>query len=187
MKKSLYYKTSTQNGPVDFADRWNDIKPLIDFNPNHIVLDVGCAEGLITIELAKHFKQVYAFDIERYRIKQAIKNANGIANINFETNNYMIYKYNTYDQVFCLGVYHKIKREWRRPMIRSRQEVLDTMFKKCKSTLYLRVPIISNNVLKTVGVSDVEVLKIADNNNFNLVYRSEPRYNHGTLFKFQKR
>ena len=49
MKKSLYYKTSTQNGPVDFADRWNDIKPLIDFNPNHIVLDVGCAEGLITI------------------------------------------------------------------------------------------------------------------------------------------
>ena len=46
MKKSLYYKTSTQNGPVDFADRWNDIKPLIDFNPNHIVLDVGCAEGL---------------------------------------------------------------------------------------------------------------------------------------------
>ena len=72
-------------------------------------------------------------------------------------------------------------------MIRSRQEVLDTMFKKCKSTLYLRVPIISNNVLKTGGVSDVEVLKIADNNNFNLVYRSEPRYDHGTIFKFQKR
>jgi len=184
-KKNLYYRTGNK-GNVDFTERWDDLKPLIDFNPNHIVLDVGCAEGLIAIELAKQFKQVYAFDVEPYRIKRAIKNANGIANIYFKTNNYMIYKYNTYDQIFCLGVYHKIKRKWRRPVIR-RQEILDTMFKRCKSTLYLRVPIVSNNVLKTVGVSDVEVLKIADNNNFNLVYRSEPRYNHGTLFKFQKR
>ena len=176
MKKNLYYKTGNE-GNVDFAERWNDLEPLIDHNNDHAVLDVGCAEGLIAIELSKRFKKVFAFDIEPYRIVKARENAKNIENIEFSTESYMSYQYKNYDQVFCLGVYHKIKSN-------QRQKALDDMFKKCGSTLYLRVPVIGEGVLKTVGVSDAEVLKIAGNNNFVLAHRTEQRPQHGTIFKF---
>jgi len=176
MKKNLYYKTG-EEGNVDFGERWNDLKILVDTNNEHTVLDVGCAEGLISIELAKQFKKVFAFDIEPYRIRKAKENAVGVDNIKFSTGSYMSYEYQTYDQVFCLGVYHKIKSN-------ERQKALSDMFKKCRSTLYLRVPIIGKSVAKTVGVSDVEVLKIAGNNDFKLAHRTEQRPEHGTIFKF---
>ena len=79
-KKNLYYKTGNK-GNVDFTDRWDDLKPLIDFNPNHIVLDVGCAEGLIAIELAKQFKQVYAFEINPIRCQMGRENVIRVLNI----------------------------------------------------------------------------------------------------------
>ena len=179
MRKNLYYKSGEQ-GNVDFDERWKDLSEIIDFNKDHTVLDVGCAEGLISIELSKRFKKVYAFDIEPYRITKARENAIGISNIEFSTGNYMSYEYQDYNQVFCLGVYHKIK-------LSQRQRALNDMFKKCSFTLYLRVPIISKDVPKKVGVSDVEVLKIAGNNNFVVAYRTEQRPHHGTIFKFVRR
>jgi len=179
MKKNLYYKTG-EEGNVDFRERWNDLKILVDSNNEHTVLDVGCAEGLISIELAKQFKKVFAFDIEPYRIRKAKENAVGVGNIEFSTGSYMSYEYQTYDQVFCFGVYHKIKSN-------ERQKALSDMFKKCRSILYLRVPIIGKGVAKTVGVSDVEVLKIAGNNDFKLAHRTEQRPEHGTIFKFVRR
>ena len=179
MRKNLYYKSGEQ-GNVDFNERWNDLSEIIDFNKDHTVLDVGCAEGLIAIELSKRFKKVFAFDIEPYRIMKARENAMGISNIEFSTENYMYYAYQGYNQVFCLGVYHKIKKS-------KRQRALDNMFKKCSSTLYLRVPIIGKGVAKTVGVSDAEVLKIAGNNDFVLAHRTEQRPEHGTIFKFVRR
>ena len=179
MKKNLYYKTA-EEGNVDFAERWNDLKSLVDINAEHTVLDVGCAEGLISIELAKIFKKVFAFDIEPYRIHKAKENAVGVDNIEFSIGSYMSYQYRDYDQVFCLGVYHKIKSN-------QRQKALADMFKKCRSTLYLRVPVFGKDVPKTVGVSDVEVLKIAGNNDFVLAHRTEQRPQHGTIFKFVRR
>ena len=179
MKKNLYYKTN-EEGNVDFAERWNDLKSLVDINAGDTVLDVGCAEGLISIELAKKFKKVFAFDIEPYRIHKAKENAAGVDNIEFSTESYTSYEYQNYDQVFCLGVYHKIKSN-------KRQKALSDMFKKCRSTLYLRVPVIGKGVPKTVGVSDVEVLKIAGNNDFVLAHRTEQRPQHGTIFKFKRK
>ena len=179
MRKNLYYK-SGEEGNVDFNERWNDLSGIIDFNKDHTVLDVGCAEGLIAIELSKRFKKVFAFDIEPYRIIKARENAVDISNIEFSTENYMSYEYQSYDQVFCLGVYHKIKSS-------QRQQALDDMFKKCGSILYLRVPVIGKDVSKTVGVSDVAVLKIAGNNDFALAHRTKQRPQHGTIFKFVRR
>ena len=176
MKKNLYYKTG-EEGNVDFTERWKDLEKIINPNKDHVVVDVGCAEGLISIELAKLFKKVFAFDIEPYRIRKARENAAGFDNIEFSTENYMSFEYQYYDQVFCLGVYHKIKSS-------QRQNALDNMFKKCRSTLYLRVPVIGKDVPKTVGVSDAEVLEIAGKNDFVLAHRTEQRPEHGTIFKF---
>ena len=185
MKENLYYRTGNK-GNVDFTERWNDLNKILDLNQNDTVLDVGCAEGLISIEVAKKVKFVEAFDKEPYRIKTAINNANGCKNINFVTSSYSNYTYKTYDKVLCLGVYKPSKDESPNSE-KGRAKALNRIFASCTQQLYLRIPVISDKVDKSWGVSDVEVLKIADNNNFNLVYRSEPRYNHGTLFKFQKR
>ena len=70
-KQELYYRVNNK-GNVNFSDRWDDLKEILDLNPNDTVLDVGCAEGLIAIEVAKKVKFVEAFDKELVRIKKAI-------------------------------------------------------------------------------------------------------------------
>lgn len=177
MKKNLYYKTGKE-GNVDFADRWDDLQPLIEADSTQTALDIGCAEGLIAIELSKLFRHVYAFDIEPYRIQLAKQNAKMHNNIDFSTQNYINYDYKEYDNVFCLGVYHKIKSS-------VRQNSLNDMFKKCKRYMYLRIPVLGDGVNNNVGVSDQEVLDIAVKNGFELLHRSEPRNLHGTIFKFK--
>lgn len=175
IRKSLYYNE------VDFNERWNDLEPLIDGNINHVALDVGCAEGEITINLAKKFKFVHAFDNAYQRIIQARRKSRGIRNIDFSAECMMAYGYGKYDQIFCLGVLHKIKIK------PSREHIFSRMLHRCKSVLYLRVPIVCEYVPKTVGLRDVEVLKIAETNNFVLEHRTTQRPNHGTLFKFKRR
>ena len=181
MKQNLYYKTGEYMiGNVDFADRWDDLHALIDYDGDANVLDVGCAEGLISIKLAHRFKHVDAFDIEPFRIQKALENMGKITNIDFRVGNFMTYDYKHYDQVFCLGVYHKIKYN-------TRERALATMFERCKNTLYLRVPVIDDSVTRNVGVTAREVLRISNNNGFDLVTRTEQRPLHGTIFKFKRR
>ena len=186
-KKNLYYKTGNK-GNVDFTERWDDLKEILDLNPNDTVLDVGCAEGLIAIEVAKKVKFVEAFDKELVRIKKAMINANGYKNIKFAISSYIDYTYTNYDKVLCLGVY---KPNWKNTetkyKIKERRKALNRIFASCTQQLYLRIPVISDKVDKSWGISDIEVLTIADKNNFNLVHRGEPRHDHGTLFKFQRR
>ena len=186
-KQELYYQVNNK-GNVNFSDRWDDLKEILDLNPNDTVLDVGCAEGLIAIEVAKKVKFVEAFDKEKVRIENAINNANGRKNIKFTKSSYIDYTYTTYDKVLCLGVY-KPNHKWKETKSQKiqRREALNRIFASCTQQLYLRIPVISDKVTKDAGIRDTEVLKIANNNNFNLIYRSEPRYDHGTLFKFQKR
>jgi SAM-dependent methyltransferase len=181
MKKNLYYKTGEHMiGNVDLKDRWNDLEQIIDYDKSHTALDVGCAEGLITLKLARKFKHVTGFDIEPYRIKMANENAKGYNNVSFTTNNFMSYRYAPHHKIFCLGVYHKIKYH-------TRQRALDSMFKNCKHQLYLRVPVIDRFVAKNVGIYAKEVLDIADKNDFDMIHRSEQRPLHGTIFKFERR
>ena len=103
-KQELYYRVNNK-GNVNFSDRWDDLKEILDLNPNDTVLDVGCAEGLIAIEVAKKVKFVEAFDKELVRIKKAMINANGYKNIKFAISSYIDYTYTNYDKVLCLGVY----------------------------------------------------------------------------------
>jgi len=181
MKKNLYYKTDNK-GNVNFIDRWKDLEKILDLETNDSVLDIGCAEGLISLEVAKKVKTVIGFDIEPYRIEIAKYNAKqqNIKNINFLIDNYRTFNYTTYDKILCLGVYHKIKNVLR-------LETLKKIFDCCKKQIYIRVPIIDNNsIFKNVGVEDKEILNTAKNKGFSLLYRSVPRDDHGTIFKFQK-
>jgi SAM-dependent methyltransferase len=182
MKKNLYYKTDNE-GNVDFADRWNDLKEILEITNNDTVLDVGCAEGLISIEVSKTAKIVDAFDVEPYRIIQAKENAKKARrnNINFRVSSYEDYAYKSYDIVLLLGVYHKIKSKNRR------EQSLNSMFTQCQKQFYIRVPVISDSVSDQVGIHTEEIETVADKQGFELVFKSDPRYDHGTLFKFKRR
>lgn len=58
-------------------------------NANHIVLDFACGTGIITIELAKNVKKMYAIDISEKMIEIARNKMinNKIANLEFEVTN----------------------------------------------------------------------------------------------------
>jgi SAM-dependent methyltransferase len=168
--KNLYYKTGSE-GNVNFDERWIDLSEIVKLNPQDKILDVGCAEGLIAIQLAKQTKNVDAFDREPYRIMIAKQNADkaNVSNINFSVSSYPNFQYSEYDSIFVLGVYHKIKKPFR------------------KKSLYMRVPIVSDKISIKVGVEKREIEDIAHNNGFLITYKGEPRNNHGTLYKFDRR
>lgn len=56
---------------ASFEERWSDLAKIADFRPTDRVLDVGCAEGLISLEVAKQVAYVDAFDGDANRIARA--------------------------------------------------------------------------------------------------------------------
>jgi SAM-dependent methyltransferase len=82
-KQGLYYKAS--RGRVPEA-RWEEIQRIADLRSTDSVLDVGCAEGLITLQAAKIVGSIHGIDIAPGRIEAARHFAaeQGIENATFE-------------------------------------------------------------------------------------------------------
>lgn len=69
-----------------WRERWAGTEPFVEFRPADEVLDVGCAEGLIAIELAKSVRRVHGIEVIPHRIDMARKFAAqaSAANVTFE-------------------------------------------------------------------------------------------------------
>jgi len=80
----LYYESNV--GADSFESRWEEIRRIADFRPTDRVLDVGCAEGLVALEVAPLVHSVHGFDISTGRIEHATQLAveRGIENATFE-------------------------------------------------------------------------------------------------------
>jgi SAM-dependent methyltransferase len=81
----LYYENKV--GTADsFESRWDELRRIADFRPTDRVLDVGCAEGLVALEVAPLVAHVHGFDISTGRIEHAVQFAEerGIGNATFE-------------------------------------------------------------------------------------------------------
>ena len=93
---------------ASFQERWSDLAKVADFRPSDRVLDVGCAEGLISLEVAKQVAHVDAFDGDSNRIARARQEAagRGTENISFEAallDNYPVAELG-YDVILFLNV-----------------------------------------------------------------------------------
>lgn len=91
------------------SDRWDDVRDVIDLGPDDEVLDIGCAEGLIAIEVARHAKRVHGIEVMPHRVEAAaaFAKAEGVDNVSFEHASIKDYEIAplSYDIALFLGVY----------------------------------------------------------------------------------
>jgi hypothetical protein len=92
-----------------WRERWAGTEPYVEFRPNDEVLDIGCAEGLIAIELAKSVRRVHGIEIMPHRADMARKfiKESGAANITVEVESVETVELTplSYDVVLFAAVY----------------------------------------------------------------------------------
>jgi SAM-dependent methyltransferase len=105
--KDLYYRESRRS----FEDRWDEVRRMADFRRTDRVLDVGCAEGLITLEVANMVDQVHGIDVHESRIGEATRLAaqRGVGNATFEVASIIDYPLEprSYDVSLVMAVWGK--------------------------------------------------------------------------------
>jgi precorrin-6B methylase 2 len=96
---------------ASLAERFGDIEKVSDFRPTDQVLDMGCAEGLIALQVADRVAQVHGVEIEQYRVDRARQEAmqRKTSNATFEAGSVVNYPLapKSYDVVLFLGVLGK--------------------------------------------------------------------------------
>jgi SAM-dependent methyltransferase len=107
--KGLYYKQNRSGR--SFQSRWDEVRRIADLRPRDHVLDVGCAEGLITLEVAKLVERVHGFDVHPSRIAEATRLAadRGLSNATFEVASAVGYPFEplSYDVSLFMAVWGK--------------------------------------------------------------------------------
>jgi SAM-dependent methyltransferase len=81
----LFYREDNMSAE-EFQKRWLEVRRLMDLRPTDHVLDVGCAEGWMTLEMAREVEHAHGFDTVEIRIEEAQRLAKerGIENATFE-------------------------------------------------------------------------------------------------------
>lgn len=119
---------------------WQDILLIADLRPGDRILDMGCAEGHITMELAPHVAQAHGVEVEADRVQEAKRLAQerGIGNVTFAVGNATDHPLepDSYDLVFFLGVLGKKNADG----IVGLPE-LDRLLKAARRQIYVRVGI----------------------------------------------
>jgi SAM-dependent methyltransferase len=81
----LFYREDNVSSE-QFQKRWHEVRRLMDLRPTDRVLDVGCAEGWMTLEMGKLVEHAHGFDTVELRIEEAQRLAReqGVENATFE-------------------------------------------------------------------------------------------------------
>jgi hypothetical protein len=92
-----------------WRERWAGTEAYVEFRPDDEVLDIGCAEGLIGIELAKSVRRVHGIEVFAHRVDMArrfAKEAN-VTNFTAEAESIETVRLTplSYDVVLMAGVY----------------------------------------------------------------------------------
>lgn len=108
-----YQKVERALGNVkDPPKPWQSILLVADLRPTDRVLDMGCAEGLISLEVAKHVAHVDGVEIDPARVQEAgrIAAQRNVANASFAAGSVVDYPLEPlkYDLTLLLNVLDKV-------------------------------------------------------------------------------
>ena len=110
-----------QEGGWSLEERWPDVEAVAEFRHDDEVLDVGCAEGLISMKVARQVKFVLGVEYQPQRVEAAeiIRKEKGISNVRFEAGSVCDLDLEPlcYDVVLFLGVFHHLPRECKMPAL----------------------------------------------------------------------
>ena len=78
------------------------------------ILDLGCGEGIYSIELARHKAQVVAMDgrethLEKVRFIKRALSLDSLEVVQDDVRNLSLAKYGKFDVVLCLGILYHLK------------------------------------------------------------------------------
>jgi hypothetical protein len=100
------------DGQKNPTEPWEDIVKLADLRPDDVVLDMGCAEGLISMQVAKHVRHVDGVEIMADRAQEGNRLAaeRGIKNATFKSGSVIDYPVApmSYDVTLFLAVMDKV-------------------------------------------------------------------------------
>ncbi|HEX7009200.1 MAG TPA: class I SAM-dependent methyltransferase [Phycisphaeraceae bacterium] len=129
------------DGVWDVDCRWPEVEAHADLRPDDHVLDVGCAEGLITIEIAQRVKHVHGVELRSQRVEAARKIAaeRGVSNVTFEQGSIdqLLLAPQSYDVVLFLGVLQHLPAQAQFPSL---AKVLGA----ARRQVLMRMPIFDN-------------------------------------------
>ena len=139
---TYYYKEletiDDADGVWQFADRWPEVEAICSFRPTDEVIDLGCAEGLITMEVARQVSCIRGVEMREPRVEAAkqIASERGLANVTFEVGSVvdLPLPIQGYDVVIFLGVLHHLPAEAAGP-------VLTKVFNAAKREVLIRTPL----------------------------------------------
>lgn len=101
------------------AERWDDVEPLLDLRADDAVLDIGCAEGLLTFNVAAKVRHVMAFDVDAGRIEAANRLCalRNVSNVTFAVGSIVDRELDeqSFDVVLFLGVMQHLPPEHQMP------------------------------------------------------------------------
>lgn len=105
------YKRGYYSDKEDLSERWDDVAQIVDLRPDDVVLDMGCAEGLISLEVAKRVSHVDGVEISSHLLERAQSRArkDGVENVSFSVGSVIdcAVPAGSYDVVLFLGVMGK--------------------------------------------------------------------------------
>lgn len=111
IRKGWFCIDGVQDGDRTLAEQMMGLERVLAEVPGKRVLDMGCAEGLITREIARAgAAHVHGFDVVAEHIEEARKQCAGLANVTFSVEHLgkIAPPAETFDIVLALGVCHKL-------------------------------------------------------------------------------
>jgi SAM-dependent methyltransferase len=146
---------------------WQDLLLIADLRPGDSILDMGCAEGDITMEIARHVARAQGVEVEAPRVEEGTRIAKerGLTNIAFATGNATDYPLepNSYDLVFFLGVLGKKNGDG----IVGLPE-LDRLLNAARRQIYVRVGIQKQSMADR-GLTLTAIMKLMDERGFDAI------------------
>jgi SAM-dependent methyltransferase len=177
------------------AKRWEEIQRIADLRPTDEVIDLGCAEGLVTLEVARVVSHIHGVEITPKRVAEAKRVAaeRGIGNATFEVAAAQDYELAplSYDVSIFMALWGKPagpKDEHGVPTRTIGEPEIEKLLRATRRQAVLRI-----NVQSTAGVEGrlAGILELCDRNDFDAICFSRPlhegRYLRGNMIIANRR